>query len=345
MLSLRLYGKGDIRLEETDIPRIAENEILIKTKAAAICGTDVRMWASGVKNVCNGRPLTLGHEFSGEIVGVGRNVRFYKIGMRVGMQPNIGCGLCDRCATGNSHLCDGYKAFGINIDGAFAEYVRVPGDGVAHGNLTVLPEGISDEEASLCEPLSCAYNGFGKCFVKPGEKALVVGAGPIGAMHAKLLNMAGAIVMMNDISKERLDVCKGIMPFIKTYHGDGLEAFVSEQTGGRGLDIAIAACPVPSVQAALPSLMNYGGRINFFGGVPEEMQPVAIDTNLVHYRELYLTGSTRSSIIQFRKAVELVADDLIGLEDLITHKYRLNEANEAFDNAKQAKGLKHVIIF
>ena len=117
--------------------------------------------------------------------------------------------------------------------------------------------------------------------------------------------MAGAIVMLNDISAERLEASNKLFPYLKTYHGDDLAGFVKEQTGGRGLDIAVTACPVPSVQAAMLPLMNYGGRINFFGGIPESKQPVPINTNLVHYKELYLTGSTRSSIAQFRKSLDL----------------------------------------
>ena len=224
MLSLKLYGPNDIRLTETDIPVIDDNELLLKTEAAALCGTDIRMWQNGYKGVDEDHPLTLGHEFAGTIVKVGKNVPFYKEGMKVAMQPNIGCGICDRCVSGDFHLCEDYRAFGINMDGAFAEYVKIPADAVLRGNLMLLPEGVTAEEAAVTEPLSCAYNGFTKCFVKPGEYALVVGAGPIGVSHAMLLHMAGASVLMNDLSRERLDMCKKIMPYIETYSGNDLAA-------------------------------------------------------------------------------------------------------------------------
>lgn len=345
MLGLRLFGANDIRLVEIDIPAIKDDELLIKTDAVSVCGTDIRMWKNGYKGVDEEHPLTLGHEFSGTVVKVGKNVPFYKEGMRVAMQPNIGCGICDRCVAGNFHLCEDYRAFGINMDGAFAEYVRIPDDAIRNGNLMLLPEGVSPEEAAVVEPLSCAYNGFTKCFVKPGEYSLVVGAGPIGISHAMLLHMAGASVLMNDIQPERLNDCKKIMPFIETYHGDDLARFVKEWTRGRGLDIAITACPVPSVQTQMLPLMNYGGRVNFFGGIPAHKQPVPIDTNLVHYKELYLTGSTRSSIAQFRKTMEFVSQGLLNVKDIITDRYALKDALNAFENAHLAKGLKHVIVF
>jgi len=119
MLALRLYGPQDIRLEEVPIPVINDDEILLKTDAAAVCGTDVRMWQNGQKGVDAEHPLILGHEFAGTIVEVGKNVPFYQVGMQVAMQPNIGSGICDRFVDGKFHLCDDYRAFGINMDGAF----------------------------------------------------------------------------------------------------------------------------------------------------------------------------------------------------------------------------------
>ena len=172
MLALRLYGPQDIRLEEVPIPVLQPGEILLKTDAAAICGTDVRMWKNGAAGVDSEHPLILGHEFSGTIEEVGSGVPFYQKGMQVAMQPNIGCGICDRCVDGKFHLCEHYRAFGINMDGAFAEYVRIPADAVIRGNLMVLPENVTPAEAAVTEPLSCAYNGFSKCFVKPGEYAM-----------------------------------------------------------------------------------------------------------------------------------------------------------------------------
>ena len=135
MKVIRLLGKDRIELQDIPVPEINDDEMLIRVRAASICGTDVRMWLNGAKGVDAEHPLTLGHEFAGTIVEVGEAVPFYRPGMRVGMQPNIGCGICDRCVSGNFHLCDHFRAFGINMDGAFAEYVKIPGDAVTRGNL------------------------------------------------------------------------------------------------------------------------------------------------------------------------------------------------------------------
>jgi L-iditol 2-dehydrogenase len=125
MRALQLFGAGDLRLVEIPVPEITEDEVLLKTGAASICGTDVRMWLNGYKGIDEQNPLTLGHEFAGTIFKLGANVPYYQAGMRIALQPNIGCGICDRCAAGNQHLCDDYKAFGINMPGAFAEYVKI----------------------------------------------------------------------------------------------------------------------------------------------------------------------------------------------------------------------------
>ena len=346
MWALRLYGPNDIRLLEVPVPKISREEVLLKVSAAAVCGTDLRMWQNGCAGVDENHPLILGHELAGTVIEAGANVPFYRAGMQVALAPNIGCGICDRCVAGRPHLCEQYKAFGINMDGGFAEYTVIPESAIRQGNLMILPQGVTPPEAALNEPLSCAYNGFLKCDVKPGDFALVMGAGPIGLFHAMLLKMAGvAKVLLSDVSAARLADAQAMIEDAVTYCGDDLAGFVHEQTGGSGLDVAIAACPIPSVQSAVLPLMNYGGRVNFFGGIPSNQQPVPIDTNLVHYRELILTGSTRSSTAMFRKTLEFIAAGLLPVARVITGEYPIGDVMTAFANAKEAKGFKNVIVF
>jgi len=346
MWALRLYGKNDIRLLDVPMPKISRDEILLKVNAAAVCGTDIRMWKNGHAGVDEEHPLILGHELAGTVIEVGANVPFYRKGMQVALAPNIGCGICDRCVAGYPHLCEQYMAFGINMDGGFAEFAVIPKSAIRQGNLMILPQGVTFAEAALNEPLSCAYSGFLKCDVKPGDYALVVGAGPIGLFHVMLLKMAGAAkVMLNDISAARLADAQTMMENLFVYCGDDIGSFVREQTCGRGLDVAVTACPVPSVQSAMLPLMNYGGRVNFFGGIPADQQPVPMDTNLVHYRELVLTGSTRSSTAMFRKTLEFIAAGLLPVSRVITGEYSISDVMTAFTNAKEAKGFKNVIVF
>ncbi len=341
-----LYGPKDIRIKEVDIPTIGDNDVLLKVKSAAICGTDIRMINNGYKGISEEAPRILGHEISGTIEKIGKNVQKYKPGMRVAVGPNMGCGICDQCVSGNTHLCADYNALGINLDGGFAEYVKIPEAAVRQGNIVELGESVSFDEAALNEPLSCVYNGFQQVDIKPGDFVLIIGTGPIGIMHAKLAKMAGASkVMINDISKERLEVCKMIDSSFITLESENLKAKIMEETSNRGLDVCITACPSPQAQADSLELMATNGRINFFGGLPAGKELVNINTNMVHYKQLILTGSARASLSQFRQTLEFISCGVLNVKDLISQRFTLDNIQDAVQLATSAKGLKNIIYF
>jgi L-iditol 2-dehydrogenase len=198
MLAANLYGKNDLRVENKPVPEIKEDEILLRVKAAALCGTDLRMLQNGAAGVDGDNPLVLCHEFAGVIERAGALVNGCKPGQRVCVAPNIGCGLCGYCVSGDSHHCFRLKALGVHLDGGFAEYARIPAAAVRLGNVTPLADNV----------FSCAYSAFERYGVNPGETVVIIGAGAIGLMHAKLAKMAGAAkVILNDISQARLDEC------------------------------------------------------------------------------------------------------------------------------------------
>lgn len=344
MLAAIMYDKNDIRLENIRTPEINENEVLLKVKSTAICGTDVRMYKNGYTGITPDSPRILGHELSGVIAAVGRKVKYYREGMRVAVAPNMGCGICNACVRGDGHLCRDYRALGINLNGGFAEYVVIPEAAVSRGNIIEIADNISFDEAAINEALSCVYNGFQKCDIKPGDTVLVIGAGPIGIMHAKLAKMAGAgKVFINDLSRERLDICKGIDKRFITVDGSLLKEHIMEATKGEGVDVCITACPVPAVQAEALKLAAVNGRINFFGGLPSDRQNVGLNTNLIHYKQLMVTGSTRASVLQFRRTLEFIASGILDVKGLISNRLPLSEIAEGFELAAQAKGLKNVI--
>ena len=236
-------------------------------------------------------PLVLGHEIAGVIEKVGPGVTGYREGMRVAVAPNMGCGVCDHCVSGNTQMCATFKAFGINIDGGFAELLRVPAEAVRQGNLTVMPDGVDFAAAALAEPLSCVYNAFVAAGIGPGDTVLVMGSGPIGLMHARLAKMGGAAkVFMTDINAERLAYCAGLEPAVIPVASEGLAERIREETGGRGLDVVITANPAPEAQVAALELAAINGRVMFFGGLPEGRNKVALDTNLVHYKQITIIG-------------------------------------------------------
>lgn len=346
MLAAYLCGPKDMRIKETAIPSINDNEMLMKVKSAAICGTDIRMYNNGYKGVNEDTPLILGHELGGVIEKVGANIKAYKPGMKVAVAPNMGCGVCDMCVSGNTQLCPDYRALGINLDGGFAEYVRIPEDACRQGNVIELAGNVSFDEAALNEPLSCVYNGFLKCDIKPGDNVLIIGTGPIGIMHAKLAKMAGAAkVMLNDLSEERLEVCRKIDGSFIILGSDQLKDQVMKLTGGKGLDVCITACPSPQAQSDSLEMMAIGGRVNFFGGLPAGREIVPINTNLVHYKQLILTGSARSSLSQFRKTLGFISSGVLNVKDLVSERFPLENIAEGIGRASRAQGIKNIIHF
>jgi len=347
MLAARMYGKDDVRIEDIKTPEINENEVLVKVKSAAICGTDVRMIKNGNPNATESNPRILGHELSGIIERIGANVKGYSKGMRVAVAPNMGCGICGFCISGNGQLCRVSKAIGINIDGGFAEYVKIPEEAVRQGNITPIADNVSFDEAAINEAFSCAFNGFSRCSIKVGESCLVIGAGAIGLMHAKLAQMCGASkVIINDLSAERLEVCKSIDSRFITFSGsEKLAEFISDITDGQGVDVIIVACPAPQAQASALEFAAINGRINFFGGLPADRQIVPINSNLIHYKQLVVTGTTRSTLEQYRNTLKFITEGIIDVSKLITKRMTINHIMDGINNSIEAKGLKNVIYF
>ena len=346
MKAAKLFGPNDIRVLDCAIPEITDNEILLKTKAAAICGTDLRMIGNGYKGVDAEHPLTLGHEIAGIIEEVGKNVKGYGKGMRVAIAPNIGCGICDWCTSGDTHLCPDYTAFGINMDGGFAEYVRIPGNAITQGNIMILDESMSLEAAALIEPASCVLNGQLRTGIRLNDKVLIIGAGPIGIIHGLLAKTFGAAkVYIRDLSPQRMKQSVDLIPGAEAIEEDDLEAAAKRLTGGRGFDVTITACPAPSAQVDALKITGMNGRILYFGGLPAGKDMVTLATNHIHYKQLSIHGSTRGNVSQYRAVAKMVMAGNLDLGKLVSRDYPVDQFPQAVEYAKKAEGLKTVITF
>ena len=346
MQAAALYGKLDLRVGEADIPQIDAGDILVQVQGAFVCGTDVRMYHNGYPEISETAPMILGHEGSGIVASCGSDVKNFKEGMRVAVAPNVGCGICDYCVSGNTHLCSDVKAVGIHMPGFFAEYVKIPENFVRQGNVVAIPDSMSLEEAALAEPLACVFNAFEKSKMRPGETVLVIGAGPIGLMHAKMAQIAGVEkIIINDLSHDRLDLCRQIDSTFITLESENLKEELDTLTKGRGVDVCITACPAPQAQQIALEIAAINGRIVFFGGLPADQAKVSLDTNLIHYKQLEVTGTTRQSLSQYRRTLQLVACGRINVKDLISSRTALGDIQSALDNISQARSLKSAIYF
>jgi len=346
MLAATYTQGGDFAIEEVPVPRIESDEILLRVSAASICGTDVRIVRSGHRKLAAGQRVVLGHEFLGIIEQVGSRVEGYGVGQRVGVAPNAGCGHCDACIRGTSNYCPDYTAFGIDRDGAQAPLVKIPGRFVTQGNVIPLPEAVSDREAALLEPFSCVVNGVRVSRIELGDTVLVYGAGPMGLMHVMLSRIAGAAkIIVVDPLAHRLEKARDLgCDLALRPQEEDVPDRLRDETDGRGVDVAITACPVPEVQAEATRLLAPFGRLCLFGGLPKTAGPVALDTNAIHYGNLLVTGSTGGSVEDYRIALKLVAGKRIDLGRVISNVFRLDELRRAYDTALAGAEGKVVLI-
>ena len=346
MKALVYHKNNDLRLEERDIPRIDENEALIRIRAAAICGTDLRIKASGHRDIPEGQTRILGHELAGEIVETGRKVRSLKPSMRVAIAPGMGCGNCRHCRCGMQNLCSDYNIMGLGIDGGFAEYMRIPEQYMSHGNIINLPDSISFEVGSIIEPLGTVFTGAEACMIKPSDIVLIIGAGPIGIMHMMMAKVFGAQkVIVSEMVKSRRDQALdfGADHVIDPARED-LKKILPDLSYGRGPDIIIIAAPSPEAQELSLELIALGGHINFFGTIPPDRQVISINSNLIHYKRINIVGTTGSSVVNFHRAAELLISKRLDISGLISDTFPLEQAGEAFIKAMSKEVFKIILI-
>jgi L-iditol 2-dehydrogenase len=340
------HGPEDIRLEEVPRPAIGPEELLLKVLNASICGTDIRIYHGHHRKFPPGTVRIPGHEMVGVVAEFGQNVKGYTIGQRLFMAPNMGCGHCRQCISGNNNICANYDAIGVTIDGAFAEYVRVPAAAILQGNLIPISEDVDPAVAALIEPFACVLRGQDAARVHDGDTVLVMGAGPIGIMHVKLADLKGAIkvIVSEPIAERRQQALQLGADVVIDPAQEELLPAVMALTGGRGADVIITAAPAHKAQEAALEAAAIGGRINFFGGLPKDNPFIRFNSNLVHYKELVVTGTTACSTHDCLRAAELVNSDRLDLAPLISQRFPLDQAPAAFAAAQDRKSLKVVLV-
>ena len=345
MKAAYFYEPQKIGVEDVNPYDIRDDELLVKIKAASICGTDLRIYKNGHFKIPGGAKRVLGHELAGDIVKVGAYVADFKLGQRVAIPPNIGCGKCEFCRDGYNQMCAGYEAFGISLDGGFQEYMRVPSMALRAGNVFEIPDHISYQEAALIEPLSCCYNAFKEMKTTYADTVLIIGAGPIGACHVMLNRVAGAkSIIVADIRNERLDAIRKFGADITVNSAEkDLRSEIKRITNGRGADVVITAASVMELQVIGVEVLATHGRICFFGGLPKNTL-VPLDTNLAHYKGLKLMGTTGSSNSDYYKSLQLVADGRVKVKNLISETFRLPGINTAFSFAFSGQGMKAIVV-
>jgi L-iditol 2-dehydrogenase len=335
------YGPYDMRVAEIPTPVCPVGGALIKLSGALICGTDIKIYKNGHPRI--NPPIVIGHEMCGRIVDIDSKDCDLKVGDRVTVQTTIPCGKCRMCHEGFFNICEDLKGISQDYNGAFAEYVAIPEQAMRMGNLIkVSYEDMSDEMVCLAEPLGCVINGQELLDIKPGEDVLIIGAGPIGILHAELARISGAgRVFLAENSINRLNAARHFefTHYINTDNSN-LTDEVMRLTSNRGVDAAIVTAPAKSAMEQAVDALALRGRLSLFASLAKGDSNITIDSRPVHYKELKIVGSSSSAVRHMKKALNILSTGSIKTDKIITHKLPLEKIVEGLELGIKGEALK-----
>ena len=340
MLAASLRSPGALVLDERPIPALGPRDVLLSVEATTLCGTDLRI-ATGQKTNGVTPGVILGHEIAARVWRVGSDlsagVDVPAPGTQVGLAPEIACGRCAPCASNRSNVCANMRLFGTGVDGGLADLVLVPEEALAC--ITPVAGEIAPPHLALAEPLSCCLRATRRLPIASDSHVLVLGTGPIGLIHCGLASSAGARVMACG-RQARLDPARAMGAEVTTSaQGEDLVREVLAWTDGVGADVVIIAVGDTGLVPIAAQCARIGGHVSFFAGFPAG-STAQIDPNLVHYRELTLSGSANATLDDYASAVDALSSGRIDLSPLITHEYELSDVSDALDAVRTRAGLK-----
>jgi L-iditol 2-dehydrogenase len=337
------YGPADIRVEDRPEPVPTADNLVVKVYGCAICGTDLKLATIGYPR-CR-PPRIIGHEMVGRIVHVGAQVEGFAFSERITLATTLACGQCPYCKLGLGNLCPNAKPISYDYDGAFAEYVAIPPLALSGGNVITVPNSVSDEVATLSEPLSCALNAQELAGLKAGDNVLILGGGPLGALHAALAKALGAEqVMLVELSEPRLTMLRALrnVLVIDGAHED-VVAVVKSRTGGLGADVVIVCAPVREAMEQAAYYARKGGAVSFFASLPQGAAEITLDSRAVHYGELRLVGASDSRPEHVTRIVRLMAEGKLDATSIVTHRVTIKDIRHGLDLMKNRQCLKVLV--
>lgn len=334
---VKKHAEKGIWLEDTAKPEVGHNDLLIKIRKTAICGTDMHIynwdeWAQNTIPV----PMVVGHEYVGEVVGMGQEVRGFEVGDRVSGEGHITCGHCRNCRAGRRHLCRNESGVGVNRPGAFAEYLVIPSF-----NAFKIPDNISDDMASIFDPFGNAVH-TALSFDLVGEDVLITGAGPIGIMAAAVARHVGARhVVITDINPYRLDLAKkmGASRAVDVSK-ENLQDVMNELGMTEGFDIGMEMSGVPVALRDMLDSMNNGGKVAMLGIPPQD---VAINWNDVIFKGLVIKGIYGREMFETWYKMASLLQSGLDLSPIITHQFNIDDFQKGFDTMGSGESGKVIL--
>jgi len=331
------YSNNDVRIEQMPIPRIQNDELLVKVEASGICGSDVMEWYRLKK-----APRVLGHEIAGDIVEMGENVIDYKIGERVFVSHHVPCNSCKFCLEDKHTLC--HTLHSTNFDpGGFAQYIRIPKINVENGVFKLPPE-ISYEEGVFIEPLACVVRGLKIANFQRGQSILIIGSGISGLLHIKLARSLGAKKIISvDINSYRLTMAKKMGADESSDAKNDVNKYIRDCNDGQLVDLAVTCTGAPSAVKQAIQSVGFGGTILFFAPTEPGIE-IPFPLFDLWNKGVNMVSTYAGSPNDIKDAIELIKSKQVKVIDMITHKYPLKETAKGFEIVSKAQDSIKVII-
>lgn len=343
MTAAVLYGRENLKIENVSIPALAPDEVLVRVKVALTCGTDLKVWRQGYHARMITPPAIFGHELAGVVEAVGTEVNGgLSVGTRVVPSNSAPCNVCLFCRKDHPNLCEDL----LFNNGAYAEYIRIPGRIVRH-NLFEIPRHVSFLDAAMVEPLACVLRGIEETSIQQGDTVVVIGCGPIGLKFVRILSGRGARVIAlgkrtSQIrAAERLGACAA---FDVSQVENSIQAVRQLTERGYGADSVIEAVGSPTTWQWAIQMVRRGGTVNLFGGCPRGTQ-VQFDSTALHYSEITIKSTFHHTPRFIREALDAIARGEIRASDFVTGEIPLRELPAMFEHMKHRNGeLKTAVI-
>ncbi|WP_283152830.1 zinc-binding dehydrogenase [Guptibacillus hwajinpoensis] len=327
-------GFGNLDIQEKEEPAVAKDLVKIEVKYAGICGSDIHTYEGHYKVRF---PVTLGHEFSGEVIEVGPNVTEYNVGDRVTSETTFYiCGECEYCKSGDYNLCNYRKGLGTQQDGGFANYL------IAHkDSVHILPDNVDYRSAAMTEPLACTHHAVTKTNIINGDIVVVMGPGPIGLFTAQVAKSRGAIVLITGLTndKVRLEKAKELgIDYVVNIQEDNIRELVNSLTDGYGADVVFECSgAVPAAKQGLDLLRKKGqyAQVGIFAN-PE----VQFDLEKIIQKEIRVIGSRSQNSADWEPSLELINNGSVKANSLVTHEFDITQWEEAYKVIKSGEAIK-----
>lgn len=343
MTAAVLYGREDVKVERVDIPRLGDDDVLVRVCAALTCGTDLKVWKQGFHERMIAPPALFGHELAGVIEETGSAVNgTIRKGMRVVPANSAPCETCFYCRKGQPNLCEDL----LFNNGAYAEYIRIPGR-IVRRNMLEIPEGVSFKDAALVEPLACVLRGIHETNIHAGDTVAVIGCGPIGLGFVRMLSIRGSRVIAVGKRPSQMKAAErlgAIAAFDAADLGNPVNPVRQLTEGGRGVDAVIEAVGRAETWQWALSMVRKGGAVQLFGGCPRGTE-VKIDPAALHYSEITIKSSFHHTPRFIREALDAIVRGEVRAADFVTGEAPLVELPRVFQQMKNRDGeLKTAII-